>query len=118
MLNPFMAVTGLVNQIGVAAIGLLLGAVGGAILGMIIGGRLPQKESSFYAEGIKAGTVLVAVETKNNRAVEALSMMRLSGTETRPVRRQAETRYGAQERYGTMELTTTSASESYPKLSG
>jgi hypothetical protein len=39
---------------------------------------IPEEDATFYAEGVKRGGVLVTVQTSDDRASEALSIMRRS----------------------------------------
>jgi hypothetical protein len=39
---------------------------------------IPEEDATFYAEGVKRGGVLVTVQTGDDRASEALSIMRRS----------------------------------------
>jgi hypothetical protein len=114
-LNPFATND---NPLSTAAIELGLGALLGAIIGMLIGSRFPKRKITFYAEGIKPGMVLIAVTAKNDRAVQALSMMRQHPAEPAP----SPTKKPDWSRsLGTgtgVEVTTSGSDDNYPKLSG
>src|SRR5258705_128955 len=45
-------------------------------LGALVGMGIPEEDANFYAEGVKRGGVLVTVQTNDDRAAEALNIMR------------------------------------------
>jgi hypothetical protein len=115
MLNPFATPD---NPLSTAAIELGLGALLGAIIGMLIGSRFPKRKTTLYAEGIRPGMVLIAVTARNDRAVQALSMMRQTPPEPEPGPAKKPEWHRSLGTGTGVEVTTTGSDDNYPKLSG
>lgn len=75
---PFPGVNDPILALIMIGIGAGVGAVAGAIIGLFVRMGAGQENKTLFVEGIRRGTVLVAVQTKDNRAAEALSVMRQS----------------------------------------
>jgi hypothetical protein len=75
--GPVFSIGALATVLGSAALGTGLGAAaGGLLLGALARMGLPEKDAHVYAEGVKRGGILVAVEAENERAIEAETTMR------------------------------------------
>ena len=57
-------------------VGAGIGAAAGGLLGALVGLGIPREDAEFYAEGVKRGGVLVTVQASDDRASEALNIMR------------------------------------------
>ncbi|HEX9440085.1 MAG TPA: hypothetical protein VF909_10395, partial [Roseiflexaceae bacterium] len=66
----------LATALGTTAVGAGIGAAAGGLLGALVGLGIPREDAEFYAEGIKRGGVLVTVQASDDRASEALNIMR------------------------------------------
>jgi uncharacterized membrane protein len=76
--GPVIAAGTLATTLGSTAVGAGVGAAAGGLIGALVGLGIPEEDASFYAEGVKRGGVLVTVQTSDDRASEALSIMRRS----------------------------------------
>lgn len=61
-LGPVITVGTIATTLGTTAIGAGVGAAAGGIIGALVGLGVPEEEAEVYAEGIRRGGVLVAVE--------------------------------------------------------
>jgi len=59
-----------------AATGAAVGGAVGGVAGALVGLGIPEEDAQFYAEGVKRGGVLVTVQTSDDRANDALNIMR------------------------------------------
>ena len=66
----------LATVLGSTALGAGVGAAAGGLIGALVGMGIPEEDANFYAEGVKRGGVLVTVQTSDDRATEALNIMR------------------------------------------
>jgi len=64
--------------IGTTLAGAGIGAAAGGLIGALVGMGIPEEDANFYAEGVKRGGVLVTVQTSDDRANDALNIMRSS----------------------------------------
>ena len=62
---------------------------------------IPEEDATFYAEGVKRGGVLVTVQTGDDRASEALSIMRRSNAVDVDTQRRSWTEGGWSGRFDT-----------------
>jgi uncharacterized membrane protein len=76
--GPVIAAGTLATTLGSTAVGAGIGAAAGGLIGALVGLGIPEDDATFYAEGVKRGGVLVTVQTSDDRASEALSIMRRS----------------------------------------
>jgi uncharacterized membrane protein len=76
--GPVIAAGTLATTLGSTAVGAGIGAAAGGLIGALVGLGIPEEDATFYAEGVKRGGVLVTVQTSDDRASEALSIMRRS----------------------------------------
>src|SRR5262245_2568107 len=74
--GPIVAAGTLATVLGSTAVGAGVGAAAGGLIGALVGMGIPEEDATFYAEGVKRGGVLVTVQTSDDRASEALSIMR------------------------------------------
>jgi hypothetical protein len=75
-IGPVVAAGTLATVLGTTAAGAGIGAAAGGIIGALVGMGIPETDATFYAEGVKRGGVLVTVQTSDDRASEALNIMR------------------------------------------
>jgi uncharacterized membrane protein len=75
-IGPVVAAGTLATVLGTTAAGAGIGAAAGGIIGALVGMGIPEEDATFYAEGVKRGGVLVTVQTSDDRASEALGIMR------------------------------------------
>jgi Heat induced stress protein YflT domain len=74
--GPVIAAGTLATALGATAAGAGIGAAAGGLIGALVGIGIPEEDANFYAEGVKRGGVLVTVQTSDDRATEALNIMR------------------------------------------
>ncbi len=74
-IGPVITAGTLATALGTTAAGAGLGAAAGGLIGALVGMGIPEEDAHFYAEGVKRGGVLVTVQSEDNRANEALSIM-------------------------------------------
>lgn len=77
-IGPVIAAGTLATVLGSTAAGAGIGAAAGGLIGALVGLGIPEEDAQFYAEGVKRGGVLVTVQTGDDRAQEALDIMRRS----------------------------------------
>jgi uncharacterized membrane protein len=75
-IGPVLAAGTLATTLGSTAAGAGIGAAAGGLIGALVGLGIPEEDAQFYAEGVKRGGVLVTVQTSDDRAMEALNVMR------------------------------------------
>jgi len=93
-IGPVLAVGPLASAIGSALAGAGIGAAAGGVIGALVGLGIPEEDAHFYAEGIKRGGVLLTVRTTDDRASEALNILRTSNAIDVDTRRQEWTSSG------------------------
>jgi len=111
-IGPIIAAGTLATAIGTTAAGAGIGAAAGGLIGALVGLGIPEEDANFYAEGVKRGGVLVTVRADDNRAMEAMNILRQSNavdvdTERRNWRESGWNRFDDQ----------TLPGESYPPVS-
>ena len=74
--GPVIAAGTLATVLGTTAAGAGIGAAAGGLIGALVGLGIPEEDATFYAEGVKRGGVLVTVQANDNRASEALNILR------------------------------------------
>ncbi len=74
--GPVIAAGTLATALGTTAAGAGIGAAAGGLIGALVGLGIPEEDANFYAEGVKRGGVLVTVQANDERATEALNIMR------------------------------------------
>jgi uncharacterized membrane protein len=77
-IGPVIAAGTLATTLGSTALGAGIGAAAGGLIGALVGMGIPEEDAHFYAEGVKRGGVLVTVQTSDDRANEAMSIIRQS----------------------------------------
>lgn len=77
-IGPVIAAGTLATVLGSTAAGAGIGAAAGGLIGALVGLGIPEEDAQFYAEGVKRGGVLVTVQASDDRAQEALDIMRRS----------------------------------------
>ncbi|MFL5801734.1 MAG: general stress protein [Roseiflexaceae bacterium] len=75
-IGPVIAAGTLATALGTTAAGAGIGAAAGGLIGALVGMGIPEQDANFYAEGVKRGGVLVTVQASDDRAAEALNIMR------------------------------------------
>jgi len=66
----------LTSVITSTAAGAGVGAVAGGLIGALVSLGISEEEAQLYAEGVRRGNVLVAVQTEDDRAAEAFAVLR------------------------------------------
>jgi hypothetical protein len=77
-IGPVIAAGTLATTLGTTALGAGIGAAAGGLIGALVGMGIPEEDANFYAEGVKRGGVLVTVQASDDRATDALNIMRRS----------------------------------------
>jgi hypothetical protein len=77
-IGTVMAAGTLTSVIASTAAGAGVGAVAGSLIGALVSMGISQEEAELYAEGVRRGHVLVAVQTTDARAAEAFAVLRAS----------------------------------------
>jgi len=75
-IGPIITAGTLATALGTTAAGAGIGAAAGGLIGALVGMGIPEEDANFYAEGVKRGGVLVTVQASDDRATEALNIMR------------------------------------------
>ena len=75
-IGPIITAGTLATALGTTVAGAGIGAAAGGLIGALVGMGIPEEDANFYAEGIKRGGVLVTVQASDDRATEALNIMR------------------------------------------
>jgi len=75
-IGPVIAAGTLATALATTAAGAGIGAAAGGLIGALVGLGIPEEDAQFYAEGVKRGGVLVTVQTSDDRANDALNIMR------------------------------------------
>jgi len=75
-IGPVVAAGTLATVLGSTAAGAGIGAAAGGIIGALVGLGIPEEDATFYAEGVKRGGVLLTVQASDDRASEALNILR------------------------------------------
>jgi uncharacterized membrane protein len=75
-IGPVVAAGTLATTLASTAAGAGIGAAAGGLIGALVGMGIPEEDATFYAEGVKRGGVLVTVQTSDDRASEAMSILR------------------------------------------
>lgn len=68
-IGPILAAGPLVAALGSAAVGAGVGAAAGGIVGALIDAGIPENEAQIYAEGVKKGHILLAVNTADDSEI-------------------------------------------------
>ena len=55
-----------------------VGAVAGGLIGALVSLGISEEDAALYAEGVRRGHVLVAVQTEDDRADDAFAVLRVS----------------------------------------
>ncbi|GIV96463.1 MAG: hypothetical protein KatS3mg057_1120 [Herpetosiphonaceae bacterium] len=75
-IGPILAAGTLATLVGSTAAGAGIGAVAGGVIGALTGLGVSEEEAEIYAEGIKRGGVLIAVETLPEQVGQIWQIMR------------------------------------------
>ena len=78
----------LATTVGITAVGAGVGAVTGGLLGALINSGYSHADAEFYAEGVKRGGVLIAVETDSQYEDQIRNILRDTGAVDMNSRRQ------------------------------
>jgi len=74
--GPAIAAGTLATALGSTAVGAGLGAAAGGLVGALVGAGIPENDANIYAEGIRRGGALVAVQVQtDNEADRAADIM-------------------------------------------
>ncbi len=74
--GPIIAAGAFLTWVGATVLGLAAGAVGGGMVGALTGFGFSEARAERYAEGIKAGHILVTVQAPAERADAAAEILR------------------------------------------
>lgn len=111
-IGPVIAAGTLGTALATTAAGAGIGAAAGGLIGALVGLGIPEEDAQFYAEGVKRGGVLVTVQTTDDRASEALNILRQANAVDVNTQRTQWTKSGWN-RFD----DTTMPDESYPRFS-
>jgi hypothetical protein len=112
-IGPLLAYGPLAAAIGSTAAGAGIGAATGGLIGALVGLGIPEEDANFYAEGVKRGGVLVTVRASDERADEAMGVLKQSHATDVNTRR-SEWSSGGWSRFDERSMPD----EQYPPLSG
>ena len=111
-IGPVIAAGTLGTALATTAAGAGIGAAAGGLIGALVGLGIPEEDAQFYAEGVKRGGVLVTVQTTDDRASEALNILRQANAVDVNTQR-TQWRNSGWNRFD----ETTMPDESYPRFS-
>lgn len=80
-LGPIVAAGPIVTALTTIAAGTGLGAAAGGILGALMGLGVTREEAEIYAEGIKRGGIVMAIQAKDDDVARVEDAMRSAGAE-------------------------------------
>jgi hypothetical protein len=80
-IGPVFAAGSIATALGLAAGGAGVGAAVGGILGAMTGLSIAEEDADVYAEGVRRGEILVAVETPEERVDEVHGIMDAANAE-------------------------------------
>lgn len=75
-IGPALVAGGLAAALGISAGGAGVGAAVGGILGAMTALSIPEEEAQIYAEAVKRGHILVAVNAEGSRVAQANDILR------------------------------------------
>lgn len=78
-IGPVLAAGTLTSAFTTTVAGAGVGAVAGGLIGALIGLGIPEEDAHVYAESIKRGGVLVAIQADTRRADEAFALLQQAG---------------------------------------
>lgn len=76
VVGPIIAAGEFLTVVGATVLGLASGAVAGGLVGALSGFGLEETTANRFAEGVKAGHILITVQAAAERVYEVTSMMR------------------------------------------
>lgn len=79
-IGPVIAAGTLTSVLSATLAGAGVGAVAGGLIGVLVSLGIPESEAQMYAEGVRRGGVLVAVQADEARAAAALGALQLDNT--------------------------------------
>lgn len=80
-MGAVLAAGTLTSVITSTAAGAGVGAVAGGLIGALVSMGISEEEAHVYAEGVRRGNILVAVQTDDARAAEAFTVLRAASNE-------------------------------------
>lgn len=87
-IGEVVAAVDLLTVLGAALLGAGIGAIGGGIVGALVGLGLPEHEAHVYAEGVKRGNILITVQAPAERMPEVTGIFRQANAVDVSTRRQ------------------------------
>jgi hypothetical protein len=87
-IGEVVAAVDLLTVIGATLLGAGIGALGGGLVGALVGLGLPEHEAHVYAEGVKRGNILITVQTPTERMSEVTAIFRQANAVDISTRRQ------------------------------
>ncbi len=87
-IGEVVAAVDLLTVLGATLLGAGIGALGGGIVGALVGLGLPEHEAHVYAEGVKRGNILITVQAPAERMPEVTGIFRQANAVDISTRRQ------------------------------
>ena len=87
-IGEVVAAVDLLTVLGATLLGAGIGAIGGGLVGALVGLGLPEHEAHVYAEGVKRGNILITVQTPAERMPEVTGIFRQANAVDISTRRQ------------------------------
>ena len=78
-IGPVLATGTIASALGVTAVGAGIGAAAGGLLGALVDAGFSEEDAHFYAEGVKRGGVLVAVQVDRYNEDHVRDILRTAG---------------------------------------
>lgn len=78
-IGPVLAAGPLASALGATALGAGIGAAAGGLIGSLISAGVPEEEAQYYAEGVRRGGTLIAVNADEAAPDQAYAIMRRHG---------------------------------------
>lgn len=78
-IGPIIAVGTLGGALAGTALGAGVGAAAGSLMGALVDAGVPEEEATFYAEGVRQGSILVSVNSADHFTEKVRQIMRQTG---------------------------------------
>ena len=78
-IGPALAAGAFASALGLPLVGAGVGAAAGGLIGALVAANIPEEQAHVYAEGVKRGSILVMVQSSENRVSKAQAIMRDAG---------------------------------------
>jgi Protein of unknown function (DUF3341) len=87
-IGEVVAAVDLLTVLGATLLGAGIGAIGGGLVGALVGLGLPEHEAHVYAEGVKRGNILITVQAPAERMADVTNIFRQANAVDISTRRQ------------------------------